>query len=257
MLRAPRHVYSIRFCLTVLFGLTVASQLGAANITFLGSLQSDDQAVEFTISVSALSTVTIRTVSYGGDPYADVGVILAGGFDPYLTLFGATGMFLAENDDADSATTDPSTGQGLDSQIIEELLPGIYGLVLTQYGNYALGPNITDGFSESGHSSYTNQDGFAAGDRCPSGLFKDSSGTAGRCRTGSYAVEFSSDENARAYYSLLDSPAPTPEPGSFPLICAAMLSFPIFRYWTSWRACGMSLARSVLRTVVFCKIVSG
>ena len=206
--------------------------LDAGIITFLGSLQSDDQYAEFTISVDALTTVSIRTVGYGGDPYADVGVVPPGGFDPYLTLFDTTGTLLNENDDADSATPDSTTGQGFDAQIIQQLSPGNYGLFLTQYGNYALGPNVSFGFSETGNSSYTNDTGYAAGEPCPGGFFKDSSGTAGRCRTGNYALEVFSDENATAYYALIDAPlsASTPEPGTLFLICAAFLGLIFFRY---------------------------
>lgn len=180
----------------------------------------------FTVLISSPTSVDIRSVGYAGDPNSDVGVITSGGFDTNLTLFGPTGSFIAENDDGENAQIDPTTGQGFDAEIVQDLMPGIYALVLTQGGNYALGQNISSGFSESGNSSYTNDPG-SPGDMCPGGMFKDVSGSTGRCRNGRYAIEFLNDQGGSAYYSLLDSPpfprSPIPEPGSLALLCVTVI----------------------------------
>ena len=187
--------------------------LSASSITFEGSLLRDDDIRVFTIVVDTPTSAHIRSTGYAGDPNSDIGFIPSGGFDTYLTVFDSTGTFVVENDDGENATIDPTTGQAFDAQLQQNLNPGTYSLWLTQYGNYALGSNDTLGFSEVGHSTYTNDPDFTPGDPCPSGLFKDSSGSSGACRNGNYSIEFTGD-GAFAYYALVEpSPQPSvPEP---------------------------------------------
>ena len=223
------HLFGI-LCL-----LATVSSLDAANISFLGSILRDDDLRVFTIIVDEPTSVRIRSVGYAGDQYSDVGPIAAGGFDTYLTLFDSTGTFVAENDDSDNAIVDPTTGQAFDAEIDANLAPGIFSLWLSQYGNYSLGPSDSFGFSEQGNASYTNDPTFNGGEPCPSGLFKDSSGSDGACRTGEYGLEFLNDEGATAYYTLLGAEliaAPAiPEPTTYSTFLGGLLTALVLKKW--------------------------
>ena len=228
------------FAILVFFG--DAGSLCADSITFQGSILRDDDIRVFTIIVDQPTSVNIRSVGYAGDPFSDLGIISPGGFDTYLTLFDSMGSFVAENDDGDDATVDPTTGQAFDAQLQEVLDPGVFSLWLTQYGNYSLGPNDSSGFSQVGNGSYTNDPSFNPGDPCPSGLFKDSSGSDGACRTGNYSLEFLNDQGATAYYALVASssappPPAVPEPGTYATLItgiSAIITLFAFRGRMSW-----------------------
>ncbi|MBV9223639.1 MAG: DVUA0089 family protein, partial [Acidobacteriaceae bacterium] len=112
-----------------------------------------------------------------------------GGFDTILTLFSASGGLLTENDDGTGVATDPTAGLARDARITANLAAGSYLLALTQYDNFARG-NLADGFVEAGHPNFTAAPSFATGGACPGNLFRDISGTAGRCRNGNWTVDF-------------------------------------------------------------------
>jgi hypothetical protein len=158
-------------------------------ITLQGNFTADDNVQLFSLSVAAPATVDIRSYSYAGGTNSTGTVVARGGFDTILTLFSASGVFIDDNDDGAGAAVDPTTGQAADARIIANLAAGNYILALTQYDNFSIG-NLADGFAETGNSHFTADPSFASGGACPGDMFRDISGTAGRCRTGNWTLDF-------------------------------------------------------------------
>ncbi|MEA5463142.1 DVUA0089 family protein [Leptothoe sp. PORK10 BA2] len=125
----------------------------AADFSLRGSFVQDSGVQLFDFSVDKESTVTLRTYSYGGGTQADGTPIAAGGFDPVLNLFDATGNRLFANDDDKSGTVlkDPATNQAYDSFLKVILAAGNYTVSLTQYGNFTNSTNLADGFGQTGN----------------------------------------------------------------------------------------------------------
>ena len=141
------------------------------SFSFTGSFAGDDDVALFFFTLDAPSTVTAITYGYGGGTQVDGSTVPAGGFDPMLTLFSATGLKLAENDDGIGAPFDPNTGDAFDAELSAVLAAGAYVLALTQYDNVSLG-DFADGFAEAGNPFFTALYG------CTNGQFCDDSGNA-------------------------------------------------------------------------------
>jgi hypothetical protein len=192
-----------------LLGLAFApATASAADITLQGTFARDDQVQLFDVTTAAPGSVDIRSFGYGGGTTA-TGMVPRGGFDNILTLFDAAGTLITDNDDGAGAAIDPSTGIAGDARITTTLAPGGYVVALTQFDNFALGPTLADGFYEAGYPNFTADPFFSSAAPCPSGLFRDVSGSAGRCRTGDWTVDFVGVTSATPV-----SPAPVPEPAS-------------------------------------------
>lgn len=161
----------------------------AANITLQGTIPTDDAVQRFDFTVATAGSIDIRSYGYAGGTTSTGTVIPRGGFDTILTLFSASGVFLSENDDGAGAATDPQTGQASDARITANLAAGNYILTLTQYDNFSIG-NLAAGFGETGHPNFTADPSFASGGSCPGNMFRDISGTDGRCRNGNWALAF-------------------------------------------------------------------
>ena len=87
--------------------------------------------------------------SYAGGTNADGVAIAAGGFDPVLTLFDSSGVLVDQNDDnPNTPTGDPNTGAAYDSFLQVTLDAGSYTVAVSQYDNFAIGPNLSDGFRQ-------------------------------------------------------------------------------------------------------------
>ena len=129
----------------------------AADFSLSGTFTQDDDLQLFDFSVGTESTVTFLTYSYAGGTQIDGTVIPAGGFDPVFSLFDAAGNLIFQNDDDTSGVVadDPTTGQAYDSLLEVNLAAGDYTLVLAQYGNFTNGPNLVDGFSQTGNGDFT------------------------------------------------------------------------------------------------------
>src|SRR3954471_24963652 len=69
------------------------------NFSFTGMFSRDDDVQFFSLVVCAPSTVTLRSYSYAGGSQANGNVVLAGGFDPVVTVFNSAGQLIAEQDD--------------------------------------------------------------------------------------------------------------------------------------------------------------
>ncbi|HMU63911.1 MAG: PEP-CTERM sorting domain-containing protein [Nitrosomonas sp.] len=144
----------------IVFALSVA-QVGAAPISssFTGSFNTDDDVEFFSFAVTEPSLVTLRTWSYAGGTNAEGNTISAGGFDPIITLFNGTGNLIDDNDDGAGVAADPVTGAEFDAVLSIFLDIGNYTASLTQYANFAIGPNLADGFTGSGVTGFIDADG--------------------------------------------------------------------------------------------------
>ncbi len=121
----------------------------AADFSYTGNFAGDDDVQLFNFTVGATSTVTLVTHSYAGGTMADGTVIPAGGFDPILALFDGAGELIDQNDDGAGVPADPITDNEWDTLLVAVLAPGNYTVAVTQYDNYAIGPNLSNGFNGS------------------------------------------------------------------------------------------------------------
>src|SRR5581483_9667957 len=99
--------------------------------------------------------------------------------------------------------------------------PGSYIVALTEFDNFSLG-NLSDGFAEAGNPNFTAASNFTTGGPCPAGMFRDISGTAGRCRDGNWSVDFVNVASVAPVTA-------TPEPGTVALLGAGLLAFASLR----------------------------
>ncbi len=192
----------------------VSGPARGANITFRGTIAADDAVKLFDVTVATAGSVDLRSYGYAGGTTSTGTVVPPGGFDTVLTLFSASGAFLTENDDGAGAATDPSTGLAGDARITTALIRGSYILALTEYDNFSIG-NLPDGFTEAGHPNFTADPSFTTGGPCPGNMFRDISGTAGRCRNGNWTVDFLN-------VASVAPAAPVPEPSSLLLAGAGL-----------------------------------
>jgi PEP-CTERM motif len=192
--------------LTIAALVILSATCRASNLTLQGSFTVDDNVQLFSVSVAAPATVDIRSYGYAGGKTSTGTTVLAGGLDTILTLFDASGVFIDDNDDGASVPADPTTGLIGDARLTETLAPGNYIAALTQYDNFSLN-NLADGFGETGNPNFTAEPNFTTGGACPGNMFRDISGTAGRCRTGNWAVDF-------VNVSSVTPIAPVPEPSA-------------------------------------------
>ena len=157
-----RPLRTLRALLTAgFFVLAAASSGEAADISFQGAFSQDDDLAFFTFTLAADATVTIKTLSYGGGVNAAGTTIVAGGFDPVLSLFAGnndpTGLLIGLNNDGSCPplNNDPVTGACWDALVSASLTAGVYTLALSQSDNTAIGPFLADGFLRSGQGNFT------------------------------------------------------------------------------------------------------
>jgi hypothetical protein len=159
----------------------------AADFSFTGNFTSDDDVQLFNFSVGSTSSVTLRTWSYAGGTNAAGDTIARGGFDPILALFDSTGTFINQNDDGDCGLVpaDSATGQCWDTMLQTTLAAGDYTVSVMEYNNFAVGPNLSNGFTRTGQGNFT------ADFSCPDNQsqFQDVSDTAGCGRDSHWAFD--------------------------------------------------------------------
>jgi hypothetical protein len=125
--------------------------------SYTGTFAQDDDERIFYFTISAASTITLRTYSYAGGVNAAGTTIPAGGFDPVLSVFDSAGNLIGSNEDGGctNADTDPTTSLCWDSFLRLPLPAGNYSVVLTQSANLANGPTLADSFVYAGAGNFT------------------------------------------------------------------------------------------------------
>lgn len=199
--------------------LAAGTELRAANITLRGAFDTDDFVQLFDIVVNSAANVDLRTYGYAGGTASNGQSVPRGGFDPILTLFDASGVFIAENDDGTGVANDALTQQPLDARITASLGPGQYILALTQYDNFVTGLTLQEGFDQVGHGNFTAGPSFTGGPPCASGQFRDVSDVSGACRNGNWTADFLNVTSATAR-----SVADVPEPSTYVLLLLGSLT---------------------------------
>ena len=122
---------------------------------------------------------------------------------------------LTDNDEGAGVAVNPTTALAADAGLTTTLGPGRYLVALTEYDHFSVG-TLADGFAEAGHPNFTADPSFTTGGPCPGNLFRDISGTAGRCRNGNWTVDF---VNAAS----VTPTVPVPEPGTIVLLGAGLI----------------------------------
>lgn len=149
-------------CLTA--GLLFTGISAAADFSFDGSFSQDDDVRHFSFIVDTTSEVTLRSWAYAGGVNAAGQTIARGGFDTNLALFNGIGELIDINDDGGpgNVAADSETGQHWDAFLQVTLAPGSYLAGLTQYDNFANGPDFADGYSRDGEGNFTADFGCGA-----------------------------------------------------------------------------------------------
>jgi len=192
----------------------------ASSISFTGTFITDDQLEVFQFTALTPS-FTAQTLSYAGGTNANGTVIPAGGFDPFLSLFDATGGLVTTNDDNPAATVDPSTTFAFDSLLtVGTLTPGdTYRLVLSENDNVPVDSSYADGFTQTGNPTFTATEfgcpGGGPGPFCDEGMNQ---------RNGKWAVDLIGVSSASDI-----SGGAAPEPGSILLLSAGLASLALLR----------------------------
>lgn len=144
----------------MLFGgvLTVGTaQATTQDFSFTGTFHQDDDVQLFYFTVNDPSTVVLRTWSYAGGTNANGDTIARGGFDPILALFDSSGNYIDSNDDGGcgNVAADAVTQQCWDTYFSDSLAAGDYTVSVMEYDNFAIGPNLSNGFSRDGLGNFT------------------------------------------------------------------------------------------------------
>ena len=180
-------------------GLTLfsADSASATAFSFVGSFTQDDNIQSFSFTTSGSTNVRLISYSYGGGTNSAGTVIPRGGFDPILALFDSSGALVGQDDDAISGTPgacgpgvvtpDALTGLQWDTCLDLPLLAaGTYTVTIQEYDNFAIGPNLSNGFVQAGTGNFTDAI-FPCGDD-PNNLspFHDVSGVSPGCLRDSH-----------------------------------------------------------------------
>jgi len=184
----------------LLFSLAVAPGF-TATLFFQGTFAADNQVALFTITASALETITIETDSYAGGTLDSIPVS-AGGFAPTAFLFNDLGgPITLTNGTCLQVGTDPTSGTCEDIYYQNPLAAGTYTLALAVDDNSPAGFLVTDGFVQDANPGFTCQEAGTSGSFC------DLTTVFGDTRTGNYAIAITGADSVT-----------TPEPGSILLL---------------------------------------
>lgn len=122
-------------------------------------------AVVDSFNVGSTSTMRAITFSYGGGVNAAAQAIAQGGFEPYLSLFDASGSFIASTFFGTTCPTGANTNT-LSGQCYDVLLdggilsPGAYQIAISAFENLSLAENLGTGTLADGFTGLGNlQDG--------------------------------------------------------------------------------------------------
>jgi hypothetical protein len=198
--------------------LSLASVLSAsaASFSFTGTFSGDADVRYYSFSLASASSVTIRSLGYGGGTNAAGQNIAAGGFDSVVALFNGAGtyMHVTGDDDGAGSTVDPSTGAAYDPLFSVSLAAGTYTVALSQSFNFANGPTIADGFLFDPVADAHFTADFIG---CGAAGFCDATGAK---RSNAFALDIVG----------VDAAFPTPLPGALPLFATGLGVFGFAAY---------------------------
>jgi PEP-CTERM motif-containing protein len=127
---------------------------------FSGTFTNDNDILLIDFSVADISTVTIFSSSWLS---GDSGL----GFDPILAIWDSAGNLIQEQDDGGNIGSTMSNGVSYnhgtwDTYFSVLLAAGDYTASIGQFDNFAVGTNLSDGFSRDGNPNFTFDEGFGA-----------------------------------------------------------------------------------------------
>jgi hypothetical protein len=214
-----------RFGFGILASCLTVGVAAAGNFSFTGAFSQDDQLRVFLFTAPSAST-TLRTWSYAGGTNSNGQNILAGGFDPILSVFDATGgllpssLLVTDNNDGSGVAADGTTGNAFDSLLLlTGLNPGgTYALVLSQNDNFANGPTYGNGFGRDGQGNFTADLNGCGGNApfCESPFVPN--------RTGNWAVDIDGVQSAADITN-----GAAPEPATILLLVTGIASLALLR----------------------------
>lgn len=135
--------------------LAFVSPSRALDFDFSGIFKYDNDVAILNFSVGAPSTVTVFSSSW-----------VSGGFDPILAVWDSSGNVVAQQDDGANAGSTLSNGVWYnhgtwDSYYSVLLTAGSYQASIAQYNNFALGSNLSLGFTHDSDRFFTRIYGSA------------------------------------------------------------------------------------------------
>ncbi|MCV2369017.1 DVUA0089 family protein [Roseateles oligotrophus] len=189
-----------------------AVQASPTNFSYAGTFSKDDNVQLFNFSTNGTSLVSLLSYSWAGGTQSNGNVVSAGGFDPILALFNAsTGAYIDQNDDTGSdscggVAIGRDSGSRYDVCFSATLAAGDYTVAIMEYANFAVGGNLSAGFTRAGQGNFTGAD-FG----CSNGSF---CATQARNRSNAWAFDILGAEQA--------SQTTVPEPSSLLLVGLAL-----------------------------------
>lgn len=182
----------------------------AANFSFAGEFQYDNDVQLFSFTVGSASEVSLRSWSYAGGVNAAGQTISRGGFDPILTLFDANGVRIGQQDDGGCSlvAADSVTRQCFDTFFTVALAAGSYTASIQQFDNFSRG-SLEAGFIYDGVENRQFRNGFVD-------IQNDK-------RNGSWAFDVLNVNEAAL------PPSDVPEPTSIALLSAALFGMAAVR----------------------------
>jgi hypothetical protein len=194
----------IALALTVILG---TPETNATVFSYSGNFTQDDNVMLFNFNLLNNASVNISTSSYA-----------SGGFDPTLTLFDSTGVFIDQNQDVSISN--------FDSFMTDSLLAGSYIVALTQYDNFPVANDtnnklLSDGFTQAGNGNFTGPEFL---DPAGPGSFINIDGLQ---RTNQWAVAIEVPDT-------VNNPAAVPEPSTLLLSAAGLAALYALRR-KGWR----------------------
>lgn len=193
----------------LLLGLGAAPFAQCTSFSFTGTFNRDDNVRLFEFTLSAPSTITLETWSYGGGTDALGQVIPKGGFSTVLSVFSGSGALIGYqvNGGCPPQNIDSSTGLCGDTVLKESgLSSGTYFVALTEDINIPNGLNLSSGFLEDGQGNFSGPDFCGA-----PGAFKDFGCNQ---RTGNFELDILGANTATA----------VPEPAAPLLVGSGLLA---------------------------------
>jgi hypothetical protein len=154
-----------RVLLSAAATLLLALQAHASALSMSGTFINDDEVQLLSFHTSGTGVVRIETFGYAGGVDANGVAVAAGGFDPVFAVFRADGTLLGYGDDG-ATRVDPATGGAFDALLDILLTAGDYFVAISQFDNFAIGPDFAAGFLETGNTSFTAAYGCSAGRFC-------------------------------------------------------------------------------------------